>query len=291
MPRNRAPDWVVPAMRAGYAARGLTYLIVGGLAVAAAFGGGRAEGTTGALASLRGAPWGQALLWIVAVGLFAYAVWRLLAAAMDLEAHGSGGKGIVARLGLTVSGIVHGGLAYTAAQLAMGNGSGRGGGSAEDWTAQLMALPWGRWLVILAGVAVIGAGGYYAWKGIGEKYKENMRLTRTTERLDWVCKVGLLAHGVVVAIIGGFLVYAGWTADPSEAGGLGQAFATVRDAAFGRVLLALLGLGMVAFAVFCVLQAIYRIVPRAADPDLQTMSGKALGEVRRVGARMKARTA
>ena len=65
----QAPGWVVPIMRIGFSGRTAVYLLVGGLAVAAAFGIGSAEGTAGALDELDGRWWGQLVLWLIAIGL------------------------------------------------------------------------------------------------------------------------------------------------------------------------------------------------------------------------------
>jgi len=267
---DMAPAWVVPAMRAGYAARGLVYVIVGCIAVSSAFRGGQAEGAKGAIASMQGVLWGQLLLWAVALGLLAYAVWRGLSAWMDLERHGNDAKGMIARIGTAVSGVIHLGLAFYAARMALGGGS--SGSSTESWTAKLMQVPAGRWLVVIGGLIVIGAGIYYANKGLSERYKRNLRNTELTQKLEPACKFGLLAHGIAIGLIGGFFVYAGWTADPSEAGGLEQAFQTVREAAFGRILLALMGLGFVGFAVYCWIEAAYRIVPARAGKDVVSLA-------------------
>lgn len=265
-----APAWVVPVMRAGYAARGLVYAIVGGIAVSSAFRGGQAEGAKGAIASMQGVLWGQLLLWVVALGLLAYAVWRGLSAWMDLERHGTDAKGVIARIGTAVSGVIHLGLAFYAARVALGGGS--SGDSTESWTARLMQMPFGRCLVVIVGLIVIGAGLYYAHKGLSERYQRNLRSTDLTQRLQPACKAGLLAHGISIVLIGGFFVYAGWTSDPSEAGGLEQAFRTVRDAAFGRVLLGLMGLGFVGFAIYCWIEAAYRIVPARAGSDVVSLA-------------------
>ena len=44
--------WTVPVMRAGYAGRGLTYLVVAGFSLWAIWHGGQAQGTGSALAQL-----------------------------------------------------------------------------------------------------------------------------------------------------------------------------------------------------------------------------------------------
>jgi len=158
----------------------------------------------------------------------------------------------------------------------MGESSGGGDGErVESWTAKLMSVPFGQWLVGLAGVATLGAGGYYFYKAYSEKYKSHLRRTGLTEKLDPVVKAGLVAHGVVVGIIGGFLIYAALTAEPGQAGGLGQAFETVRQMAFGRILLILLTVGLIGFSIYCFIEAIFRIVPRRSGPDVRTLASQA----------------
>ena len=277
MSDQSCPSWVMPLMRIGYLARGGTYVVVGVLACLAAYTGSDAGGTQEALASLRSVPWGLAALWVLAFGLFAYAIWRFLDAAMDLEDYGTDGKGIVARIGLAVSGIIHAGLGVTAFRLATGSGSnsGEGGGGTQTLASWLLSMPAGQWIVAAAGLITIGAGGYYAWKGIAEKYKKHIRSSEWSRKLEPVIKAGLVAHGAVIAIIGGFLIYAGMTANPEQAGGIGKAFDAVRSQPFGQALLWVLALGMIAFAVYCVIEARYRIVPRCADPDIRSMAAKA----------------
>lgn len=272
---DKAPAWVTPVMRAGYGARAATYLIVGGLAFLAAWQGGSAQGTTDALADLRGTPWGLAALWAIAVGLVAYAVWRLIDAWMDLEDYGHGAKGAIARTGLVVTGLVHGALGISVAATAMGGGSGGEGGGAQSATQKLMSLPYGPLIVGLVGLATIGAGGYYIWKGVAEKYKEHIRVTPTTQRLDPAMKAGCVAEGIVVGVIGFMIVVAALTTDPSQAGGVGEALHKIRSMTFGRILLGAIGLGLVGFAIENLVEAIYRIIPRRAGSDVMTLARRA----------------
>ncbi|SFA72826.1 protein of unknown function [Poseidonocella pacifica] len=277
---DKAPAWVVPVMRAGYGARGLVYTIVGGLAVLAAVRGSNAQGTTNALADLKAQSWGTLVLWIIAVGLVAYAVWRFIDAAMDLEDHGHDAKGIVARTGQVVTGLIHGALGISVAGIALGGNSGSGGGGAQDMTARLMQMPFGPWIVGFAGVCTIGAGIYYVQKGVLEKYKRNLRLTSTTQKLDPALKAGLIAEGIVVAIIGVSIVYAAVQTNPAQAGGVGQALDAVRSAPFGRVLLGILALGLMGFGVENFVEAIYRIVPRRSGTDVETLAMRAKAKAR-----------
>ncbi|MFC3615249.1 DUF1206 domain-containing protein [Lutimaribacter marinistellae] len=272
---EKAPAWVVPVMRAGYAARAAVYAIVGAIAVLAAWRGGQAEGTGDALAQLRGEPWGMAALWIIAIGLLSYMVWRLIDAFMDLENHGTDAKGLIARTGLVVTGLVHGALGVSAASTAIGSGQGGGGAGTETMVQKLMTMPFGVWLVGAAGLATIGAGIYYAYKGISEKYKQHIVATPTARKLDPVMKFGLVAEGVVVGIIGVMICYAALTSNPDQAGGVGMALEQVRSAPFGRFLLGVIGLGLIGFAVENAVEALYRYVPRRAGDDVMSLARRA----------------
>ena len=56
---------------------------------------------------------------------------------------------------------------------------------------------------------------------------------------------------------------------------MGKAFDTIRGMAFGRILLILLTAGLIAFALFCFIEAVYRIVPARAGPDVKTLAKRA----------------
>ena len=269
---QQAPVWAVPVMRAGYGARALVYLVVGGLALWAVFWGGAAQGTQNALADLKQVSFGNLLLWIIGLGLIAYMVWRMIDAAMDLEDYGSGAKGIFARLAQAVTGVIHGALGVSIIRLGMGQS---GGGGAENWTAKVMALPYGPSLVAIVGGAVIAAGLYYAQKGLRGKYREDIRINPVTQRLDPLMRAGLIAQGVIVGMVGAFLLWAGLTSDPGQAGGVGQALGYARSLSYGAILFAALAVGLLCFALENAVEAVYRIAPRRAGPDVRTLASKA----------------
>jgi len=260
-------------MRAGYAGRGLIYLVVAILSLLAIWRGSTPGGTGEAMASLERAWWGIALLALIAIGLAAYGVWRLVAAFWDLEAHGSDAKGIVARLGQVVTGIIHLGLAFTAAAILMPSGSGGSGGSSLDkWTAKIMQMPFGQWIVGLAGAIGFGAGVYYIWKGLSHKYMANLRARPVTLKLQPALTAGLVANGAVVTIVGFLLIYAAWTLNPSEAGGLAEAFDWLRSQPYGTVLVTALAVGLLGFSLFCFVNAAYRLIPKLKTDDVETMA-------------------
>src|SRR4051812_39214700 len=76
--------------RAGCAARGTVYAVIGVLALRLALGdGGAAVGPRDALREVADAPFGRAALAVISVGLAAFAAWRLIDGARDVEGNGS----------------------------------------------------------------------------------------------------------------------------------------------------------------------------------------------------------
>ena len=272
--RDPAPAWVVPAMRAGYLARAVVFGLIGILVVHAAWKGGYAEGPEQALLSVSDDFFGTPLLWAVAGGAVGFAIWCLMAAVMDLDRRGTGLAGLFARLDFAGSGFLYVVIALFVAELAW-TGVEVGGGDAESrerGTAWLLALPAGGWIVIGIGIGFVVAGCWFGYKGLAGKYRERLRDAPLVERLDPLCKFGWTAYGFVVVILGAFLIWAGWTLEASHAGGFADAFALVREARFGRAMLGVLGFGFVAFAIECLVEGAFRIVPAVHGPDAPNLA-------------------
>ena len=273
---NRPPAWVDPVMRFGYAARGLVYVLIGALAIVVSVDGGGTPDSKAALGTLLEVPFGKVLLALVALGLSAYALWCFVDAGLDLDNKGNDAKGWTARAAKIISGAVHAALAFSVSLLAVGSESPSGGGdSAEHWSAVLMQQPLGRGLVALVGCIVVAIGAQHFVTAFLQKYKEHIRYTPGAQRLDPLLKLGLVAHGVVVVLVGVFFIWAAWTADPSRAGGMRDALRVVRNADASQTLFAVVGLGLLGFAAYCFVQAAFRIVPRCVPPDLETLATRA----------------
>ena len=259
--REAAP-WIERLARFGYAAKGAVYILIGVFAVMAATGnGGQASGSSGALGAIADSTWGTVLLALVAIGLAGYVVWRLVGAVLNPE-HDSGGK----RAFYVISGLVYGALAVEAARLVLdggsGGSSGGGGGGAQHWTATLMQQPFGQVLVAVAGIAVGLYGLHQLYRAYSADVGDRLDLhALSASARRWTVRFGrfgLAARGVVLAMIGGFVLMSAMQADPSEARGLGGALRTLQQQDYGPWLLLIVALGLVAYGLYNLVRARYR---------------------------------
>ena len=70
-------------------------------------------------------------------------------------------------------------------------------------------------------------------------------------------RVGYIAKGVALGIVGVLFMLAAWHADESEATGLDGAMRTLKEGPAGTLLLSLVALGFIAFGVYCVVRTRY----------------------------------
>ncbi|MCJ2047957.1 DUF1206 domain-containing protein [Methylobacterium sp. J-078] len=253
--------------RFGYGARGLVYCVIGGLAVLAAIGrGGRAGDSESALRWVLAGPFGAVVVGLIALGLLGFAVWRFIESVTDADRRGTSLKGVVVRLAHLLSAAIYTGLAITAASLALGLGRG-GGDATQDWTAWLLAKPFGLWLVGLIGLGVMGGGVAFLVKAFKGDVTDRLKLD--ADRCRWakpVGQFGYAARGIAFLIIGGFFIAAAWYQASSEVKGLAGAFAALRAQPYGWVLLGIVAAGHFAFGAFGLIQARFRHID-APDID------------------------
>jgi hypothetical protein len=70
----------------------------------------------------------------------------------------------------------------------------------------------------------------------------------------------MAARGVVFCIVGWLVIQSALTYDPSKSQGLQGALATLRQAAYGPYLLGIVALGLIAYGIFQLVKARYRVI-------------------------------
>ncbi len=258
-----ASPWMERLFRLGYVAKGVVYAIVGWLAASTVFGsGGRTTGTRGALRSLVNRPFGRVLLGLVAIGLSGYVLWRFVQAIMDTEHKGTDAKGIIQRLSYAGNGSIYAGLAITAVQIIMGEVDFDNGYGSRDWTALLLAQPFGQWLVGTGGALVIGVGFYVFYQAYTANFCRKFKLNEMSDtEKTWATHIGrfgLVAKGVVYNIIGFFLIQAARHSKSKRVRGLEGALDLLAQQSYGRWLLGIVAIGLIAYGVYYIVQARYR---------------------------------
>ena len=259
-----AAPWIERLARVGFAAKAVLYTVVGVLALQAAFGnGGETTGSQGALQTLVRQPFGPVALVVIAAGLFGYAAWRVIEAVMDPERRGNGAKGIALRASFAARGLFHGALGVQAVRVASGAGRSNSQG-AETWTARMLDAPFGPWLVVAAGAGIVGYGLYQLYRAWVAKLSRQLDLSSLTQDAgSWVvkvCRVGIAARGIVFVVIGAMLARAGYAHSAEQAADTGEALAVIGNQPFGPWLLAGVAVGMIAYGVYEIVQARYRVI-------------------------------
>ena len=256
-------SWYAWLARGGLVAKGASYAIVAVLAIELAVGhGGKATSRQGALHALAGGSFGKVVLGLLVAGFAAYAIWRFVEA---WAAPGDDAKTWAKRLASFGRGLIYAGLAFSAVKILAGAG---GGGSqtakAHQTTATVLSLPAGTWLVGIGGAIAIGVGLWNFYRGIAGKFQDNWRtaeMSSTARR--WGGRAGTaghLARAVVFGLIGVFVIRAALEYDPKEAIGLDGALQKLAAAAYGPWLLGLTAAGLLAYGLYCLVDARYRDV-------------------------------
>lgn len=246
--------WLV---RLGFAARGVVYLLLGYLFLASTGQSQAEQGARGVFNYLQEVPGGTPILYLCALGLVGYALYRLSSLLFDTENYGRDKMGIAQRLGHGASGLAHLVLAFTAFQFARGNQQSSGGGGAQQATNTIMSMEFGAIVIGILGLCFLGAALAQAKKAVTGDFMQ-----RVSPRAPGFTKIvghaGFAARTVVFAVIGWSFVQSAWLSSSSQIKTLGEAISSLRD---NGVPFTLVAIGLLLFGVFSLVMARYRTVP------------------------------
>jgi hypothetical protein len=257
--------WLNALARVGLVAKGVSYALVGVLAIKLAVdSGGKATSRQGALHTLAQHSFGKFLLIVLAFGFAAYAIWRFAQAFFDKNNDGDGAKGLAKRAGYFGRGAIYAGLTYSTSKIISGSAEQSQNQKAHKTAATVLSWPAGKWIVGAAGLVLIGVGLWNGYRALEKKFLKNWKtekMSPTAQR--WGTRsgvVGLSARMVVFTLIGIFVVKAAHDYNPREAIGLDGALQKLASQSYGSWLLGIVAAGLLAYAVFCFFEARYREV-------------------------------
>jgi hypothetical protein len=246
--------WLKRCGQVGVAAIGVVYLLLAWVSLQVAFGSsGKTADNTGALKELAGNTVGRILLAVMAIGLFAFAVWQIALAAIGYR-HEDEKKRVAQRVGAGAKAVFGAAIGVQALKLTISGGSKDSSQQQADWTGKLLGVPAGHVLVVLIGLGLIVFAGYLVYEGVEKKFLEKLDrgVSRTITRLG---QVGWIARGVAFGVLGILVVIAGVKSQPEKARGLDQALKTLADRPFGKWILTAVALGFAGYALFQLITA------------------------------------
>lgn len=245
-------NWLV---RTGYLSRAVLYAMLGVIALTSAQA--ISEGTDGIFQAIDDFPAGTAILWIMAIGLAGYSLFRFASPVFDIENNGSDAKGWAKRIGHAGSGIGHAALAYSAFKFATSSGGGSGGG-AQDAASGVLALEFGGIVLGILGLIFFIVAFVQLKKGFSGEFMHRISPSAPSHTRT-IGGIGFAARGVVYGVIGWSLIQAGFSSGSAQqVRTLGDALA---DLAGQGAIFTVTAIGLLLFGVFSLILARYRIIP------------------------------
>jgi Domain of Unknown Function (DUF1206) len=247
--------------RVGLIAYGVVHLLIGWLALHIAWGTSTSTSAdfSGALRTLADQPFGKILLWLVAVGLVALALWQASEAIWGYR-NREGAKRVRKQVTSGAKAAIYAALGVSAASVALGLGS--LSSQSQQTTSGVLAWPAGQVIVVVTGLIIIGVGVAGMVKGVTKSFSEEIDTSSMSpvarKGVARLGQVGYIAKGVALGVVGGLLSYAALTFERLKAQGLDGALHTILAQPFGRFLLTAVALGFMAFGLFAMLQSRYR---------------------------------
>lgn len=248
--------------RAGLIAYGVVHLLIGWLALKIAWGAsaGKSADVSGALGTVADQPFGKILLWLIAVGLMALALWQASEAIWGYR-NRTGVERVRQQVTSGAKAVIYAALGFGAALVALGSGS-SSAQSQQQATSGVLAWPGGRVIVVVTGLIIVGVGVAGVVKGVRKSFTEEIDISSMSpgarNGVARMGQVGYVGKGLALVVVGSLLSYATLTFDRQKAQGLDSALQTILAQPFGRFLLTAVALGFVAFGLFAMLQSRYR---------------------------------
>jgi hypothetical protein len=265
--RSRRDEWLRTIARVGLASRAVIYVMLGVLASLIVADGrppAQASGT-GALAEISKQPAGPFLVGLLSAGLLCYGGWRVAQAVVGVDPAAKHRPSMAKRAGWLAIAALYFLLFAEAVSILMGGGtSGGPANHPQGVAATVLSWPGGTVLLGAAGTALAVGGVALAVWGCLHDYGRTLdehrapAWVRPASRLTGA--VGNLARGALLALVAFYTFLAAVDDAPSREKSLDQSLQAVARSPAGPWWIALVAVGLVAFAAYSLFEMRYRRV-------------------------------
>ncbi|GAA0279055.1 DUF1206 domain-containing protein [Actinomadura nitritigenes] len=267
--RAAGHPWFHRLSRAGLAARGVLYLLIGWLALLIASGhGGKEADKQGALRAIADRPGGWAVLCLLAAGFAGLALWQFAEALYGRPLPQGRRKRMrfpAAFRGLTYTVGCVGTIGFL-----FGLGHTSSDQQSRAMSARAMAEPGGRWAVLAVGAGFVVWGAVTLVNAGRRAFRDELATDEMGPVAHWIVQplgmVGNIARGLIGGAVGAFLAYAAISFEPDRAQGLDGVLREFAATPAGGWGLAVIALGVVTFGLYSFCEVRWRKV-EAVEPQ------------------------
>ncbi|MEZ5373546.1 MAG: DUF1206 domain-containing protein [Microthrixaceae bacterium] len=252
--------WAERLGKVGWLAKGFVFAFMGWTVFLISFQKDSADEASpkGAVVALADRSFGRVAIGALAIGLAVFVVWRALTLALirdtDPAAWFKRGRYLV-----TI--VIYLGLVWTAGRAALGLSTDEGSLIERVSKGLLGSMP-GRVAVFIGGAVAVGVAVSWAYEGWQRGFLDDLDLDgcdrRRRRTISILGAVGWAGRAFVVALVGAFSMWAALTADSSDAVGFDQGLRKVAVTSWGSILVALAGVGLIAYGLFCAVSLKHR---------------------------------
>lgn len=246
------------ASRLGYVANGMLHFLLGTAIIAIALGRPREADASGVLSPFSHTWYGALLLILIFCGLFSLSIWHLLGVGLARKSRRRNDwKFLVSHIGKAVTYMV---FALTALAALVGAESTKSSVTESvNLTSRVLRLPLGTAIIFMIAFVTAIIGIIFLYRGISKKFLVSVKLPFTTTGtiIRNLGIAGYMSKGLILLLVAYIFFAAGATRNPDRASGLDGAIRVILTVPMGRIMVILLGTGLVAYAFYSVARGRY----------------------------------
>jgi hypothetical protein len=246
------------ASRLGYVTNGILHLLIGIAAIAIVLGRTGEADASGVLSPFARTWYGVILLALIFFGLFSLSIWYIIGVGLARRTNKhSDWKFLAGHIARAFAYMV---LALTTFAVLISAGRAKSSAAASvDLTYKILRLPLGRFMVFVIAIVAAIFGIVYIYRGLSKHFLNSVELPNTVNGniISILGVMGYASKGMTLLLLGYVFLTASITSNPNKASGLDGAFRVVLGVPEGRIIMVLLGLGLVAYSAYSLARSRY----------------------------------